>query len=263
MSAQRDVAATRHVRLLAALLDHADPPWRAGELPPLGHWLLFPPDARQSDLGADGHPRRDADGLPRRMWAGGRVRFLAPISLDRTVERETSQIAAHDRQGRSGRMRFVTLRHRLSVDGTPCIEEEQDIVYREAASGSAVVPPPDAPVAAPPGSRTMVADPVQLFRYSALTFNSHRIHYDAPYARDVEGYPGLVVHGPYVATLLLDHALRRHPRARVSAFRFRAMRPIFANDPFTLGLTGRDEGADLLAIDVGGGAAMEARVELD
>lgn len=255
-----DVAAARQAHLLAALLDHDTLPWRPGELPPLAHWLLFPPDTRQSAIGSDGHPMRKDDGLPRRMWAGSRVRFLAPILLGSEVERETSAIAVNDKQGRSGRMRFVTLRHLLKVNGHVCVEEEQDIVYREAGRNGAP-PPPEALTAAPPVSRIVTIDPVKLFRFSALTFNAHRIHYDLPYTRDVEGYPGLVVHGPFIATLLMDHFLRDAPAAQVSSFSFRAQRPIFAGEPFTLGLSPEDNGGDLMAIDHAGGLAMQARVE--
>lgn len=255
-----DIAAVRHAHLLAALLDHETPPWRPGELPPLAYWLLFPPDARQSAIGSDGHPAREDDGLPRRMWAGSRVRFLAPIPLGREVVRETSRIAVTDKQGRSGRMRFVTLRHILRVDGTVCVDEEQDIAYREAGRNGAP-PLPETLAAIPPLVRTVTADPVQLFRFSALTFNAHRIHYDLPYTRDVEGYPGLVVHGPFIATLLMDHYLRHDPAAQVASFSFRAQRPIFAGEAFTLGLTPADKGGELMAIDHVGGLAMQARVE--
>ena len=255
-----DLAAARQVHLLAALLDHATPPWRPGELPPLAHWLLFPPDTRQSGIGHDGHPVRNSDDLPRRMWAGSRVRFLAPIPLGSEVERETVQASVSDKVGRSGRMRFVTLRHLLRVDGMLCVEEEQDIVYREAGRNAAP-PPPEEKAPAPEIARTMTADPVQLFRFSALTFNAHRIHYDLPYTTESEGYPGLVVHGPYLATLLMDHFLRRCPDAAIQAFTFRAQRPIFAGDPFTLGLVPDELGGDLMAIDHAGGLAMQARVD--
>lgn len=255
-----DIAAVRRAHLLAALLDHETPPWRPGELPPLAHWLLFPPDTRQSAIGPDGHPAREDDNLPRRMWAGSRVRFFAPIPLGSEVVRETSRIAVTDKQGRSGRMQFVTLRHILSVDGTVSVEEEQDIVYREAGRNGAP-PPPETLADVPPIVRSVTADPVQLFRFSALTFNAHRIHYDLPYTQDVEGYPGLVVHGPLIATLLMDHFLRHHPAAQVASFSFRAQRPIFAGQAFTLGLAPADKGGELMAIDHAGGLAMQARVE--
>lgn len=258
---ERDIAAVRQVQLLAALLDHDTPPWRDGELPPLGHWLLFPPRTRQSGMGRDGHPARDDNDLPRRMWAGSRVRFVAPIPLGSEVIRETDQVSVADKTGRSGRMQFVTLRHRLRVGGSLCLEEEQDIVYREAGRNLAP-PPPDAPASPPEIIRSITADPIQLFRFSALTFNAHRIHYDLPYTTQIEGYPGLVVHGPYIATLLMDHFLRARPQAVVSAFSFRAQRPVFCGEAFTLGLSRDEAGGDLVAIDVAGGAAMQARIDI-
>jgi 3-methylfumaryl-CoA hydratase len=256
-----DVAAPRLVHLLAALLDHATPPWREAELPPLAHWLLFPPLALQSTLGPDGHPAREDAGLPRRMWAGSQVRFIAPIGLGSEVTRETVQTSVVNKTGRSGPMQFVTLRHRLSVGGSVCIEEDQDLVYREAAGKEAPASTENPLAAVPPLVRSMTADTVQLFRFSALTYNSHRIHYDLPYATQVEGYPALVVHGPYVATLLMDHFLRHGPAAAVKAFSFRARRPIFAGEPFTLGLTPDAEGGELVAIDQAGRAAVQARVD--
>ncbi len=255
-----DVAAARHVRLLAALLDHDTPPWRTDELPPLGHWLLFPPDTRQSGLGQDGHPAREDTDFPRRMWAGSRVRFHAPIGLGSDVVRETEEISSTEKIGKSGRMRFVTLLHRLRVEGSTRVEEEQDIVYREAGSNAAP-PMPEAAAVLPDIARQVTIDPVRLFRFSALTFNAHRIHYDRPYTTQVEGYPGLVVHGPYIATLLMDHFLRTRPKSDVSSFSFRAQRPIFAEEPFTLGLSPDEIGGDLMAIDAVGGLAMQARAE--
>lgn len=259
-----DVAAKRHFALLAALLDHETRPWRAGEMPPLGHWLLFPPAARQSDIGPDGHPRREDASLPRRMWAGSRVTFLRPVPLGANLLRETERLSEVEKQGRSGRMVFVTLKHTISVDGAVAIEEEQDVVYREAAApGASQAPPPPAEQAVlPPVIRAMQADPVQLFRFSALTFNAHRIHYDRPYATGEEGYPALVVHGPFLATLLMDHFLRQEPGAEVAGFSFRAMRPVFDVDPFTLGLTPDGRGGDLGVVDAAGGLAMTARVDL-
>jgi 3-methylfumaryl-CoA hydratase len=254
-----DIAAHRQVELLAALLDHATPPWRAGELPPLAHWLLFPPDARQSQIGQDGHPARNDGGLPRRMWAGSRVRFLAPIPLGAEVIRETQTAAVADKVGRSGRMQFVTLQHRLFANGVECLVEEQDIVYREAGGGAL---PPGEAAPRPSVVREVQPDPVQLFRFSALTFNGHRIHYDRPYAVEVEGYPALVVHGPLVATLLMDHFLRRHPAAPVGHFMFRAVRPLFDNAPFRLGLEPDATGGDLGAYDADSALAMQARVDL-
>ena len=257
------IASTRQVDLLAALLDHVEPPWRAGELPPLAHWLLFPPLARQSELGEDGHPRRFDDALPRRMWAGSRVRFLSPVPLEAEVHQETVEMRSEEKTGRSGRMQFLTLRHTLFVGDQAAIEEEQDIVYRQAATpGTPARLAPSASEPRPPKVRELVADPVRLFRYSALSFNSHRIHYDRPYAIGAEGYPGLVVHGPYLATLLMDLYLRHRPGSDVRAFSFRALRPVFDGEPLTLGLSEDGEGGDLVVIDADTGAAQRARVDV-
>ncbi len=260
---ETDVAARRLTRLLAALLDHDTPPWRAGELPPLGHWLMFPPDTLQSRLGGDGHPARDDKGLPRRMWAGSRIRFFAPVPLDSIVQRETTTLNETGKVGKSGRMRFITLLHRLSIQGSVMMEEEQDIVYRKApaANASARPPEPENTAALPPLTRQVIADPVTLFRFSALTFNAHRIHYDRDYAVGAEGYPALVVHGPYIATLLMDLYLQHRPAVFVRGFSFRALRPIFDGAPFTLGLTLDEHGGDLVAIDGAGGTALQGRVE--
>jgi len=265
-----DLASQRQVDMLASLLDHRDPPWVAGMLPPLGHWTLFPPLARQSMIGSDGHPAGGSTAyssgidLPRRMWAGSRIRFLHDIPIGSIVERETQLLSATPKDGRSGHMLFVTLRHRLSVLGAVAVEEDQDIVYREAATpGVSAAPPPVLSRAECPAISDLVTpDPVKLFRYSALTYNAHRIHYDRDYAMEVEGYPGLVVHGPYIATLLMDFYLQKHRMAVVSGFDFRALRPIFDTDPFTLGMTAHEDGADLVAIDRAGGLAMSAHVTL-
>jgi 3-methylfumaryl-CoA hydratase len=254
------VASTERFALLAALLDHDVPPWPPGEMPPLGHWLLFPPTVRQSALGPDGHPARVDDGLPRRMWAGSRVRFLTPVPLDARVTQTVEEVARADKQGRTGPMRFVTLRKCFIVDGALAIEEEQDIVYRAAATPADVAAPPRVTDTAPAldTARTLMLDAPALFRFSALTFNAHRIHYDRDYAVAVEGYRGLVVHGPFLATLLMDHWLRAHPAARVSRFAFRALRPVFAGDSVTLGACD----TRLIAVDDSGGLAMDASITL-
>ncbi|MFC5431830.1 MaoC family dehydratase N-terminal domain-containing protein [Paraburkholderia denitrificans] len=223
------------LRALAATLDREVP---ADIVPPLWHWLYFLPVTRLAQAGHDGHPKRGdflpPVALPRRMWAGGRLTFHAPLRAGQRALRTSTIANIEDKTGRSGRLVFVTVQHRYESAGVLCIEEEHDIVYRDAPQPGA--PAPKA-VAAPRGEmwvRTLVADPVMLFRYSALTFNGHRIHYDFPYATQEEGYPGLVVHGPLIATLLLDLVHRQRPDATVVAFAFRAARPVFANREFTL-----------------------------
>jgi 3-methylfumaryl-CoA hydratase len=257
---RHDLASAAPLRGLAALLDHDRPPWREGEVPPLGHWLYFLPDASQSELGEDGHPRR-TDPLvaefPRRMWAGGRIAFPAPIPIGSALTRETRTLASERKSGRSGEMMLVTLEHRIVAGGELAIVEEQDLVYRQAATAARPVPLPQTEVGPADDEcmRTIVPDEAALFRYSALTFNAHRIHYDLPYAHEREGYPGLVVHGPLLATLLADHWLRGAPGARLSSFSFRAERPAFCGQPITLW---RDRG--LLSASAAGQVAMRAEV---
>lgn len=228
---------------LNAMLDH--PPHPSGAvpdgtpLPPLWHWLYFLPIGQQSDIGEDGHPKRGGFmppvPLPRRMWAGSRLSFHAPVRVGDAVERISTIESVTSKAGRSGHLVFVKLRHAVHCNGgaDPAIVEFQDIVYRDAKREGDVEPPArPAPVVSsiPAGAvwhRELVPDPVLLFRYSALTFNSHRIHYDRPYANAVEGYPGLVVHGPLLATLLIDLLRREAPDAEVASFTFKAVRPTF------------------------------------
>lgn len=261
---REDIATAAPLAGLAALLDQDVSCWN-GMVPPLGHWLYFLPDARQSAIGEDGHPRRDDKGLlppvplPRRMWAGGRVEFLSPIPVGAALTRVTTIGAIKPKRGASGDLLFVTLRHEIAADGVAAIREEQDIVYREPAT-SAPAPAPDAPSRAEPADavRRIVPDPVLLFRYSALTFNAHRIHYDRDYARDVEGYAGLVVHGPLIATLLIDHAQRIVPDIAPRHFSFRAEAPLTDGAPFDLCFVRAGDGARLWARDAAGRTTMRA-----
>jgi 3-methylfumaryl-CoA hydratase len=244
---QYDVASAARVAGLRALLDIEDntagPSWPVGVLPPLAPWLQFQPYAPQSTIGADGHPRRDGASflppidLPRRMWAGSRVCFLSDIPIGAPIMRRSTIISVTPKDGASGHMVFINVLHEISCDGRVAISEHQDIVYREASAGN---PTPRALVntAICDAARRVTPDPVLLFRYSALTFNAHRIHYDRDYAGDVEGYRGLVVHGPLVATLLLTHYLKERPGIPVTNFRFRAQSPLFDTQPFDLCLTG-------------------------
>jgi len=245
-----DVAAPIPLRGLAALLDYDAPPWEG--VPPLGHWLYFLNDARQSALGPDGHPKRgDADVLPRRMWAGSRIEFHAPIRVGAALEKRSTVNSVEDKSGASGAMTFVTLHHEIDADGKLAIREEQDVVYR-AASGEA--PKSATPMPAPAWQRTVTPDETQLFRFSALTFNAHRIHYDKDYTRGVEGYADLVVQGPYTATLLMDLALRHGPPP--ARFSFRARRPHFVGR--ALNLCGAD--GKLWSVDADGQVGMTAEI---
>jgi 3-methylfumaryl-CoA hydratase len=259
-----DVAVPAPLAGLAALLDHEQPPWPQNELPPLAHWLYFLPHARQSKIDVDGHPKRGGFlppvPLPRRMWAGSRLEFRAPIPIGSPMTRRSSIASVEGKSGSSGDMVFVTVRHEISYDNTPALIEEQDIVYREPPKHSASGGAPRSAGETPEQSdwtRTVTPDPVQLFRYSALTFNGHRIHYDRDYCRDVEGYPGLVVHGPYSATLLVDHFLRRYPRAAIARLQFRARAPVFDTAPFDLCGIMQEDGARLWTRGPSGEIAME------
>lgn len=265
---RHDIATAAPLAGLAALLDHDPSLGQPREVPPLGHWLYFLPEARQSVIGEDGHPRRDAHGLmppvrlPRRMWAGGRVEFLSPIAVGAALTRMTTIDAIRPKRGASGDLLFVTLRHDITADDIPAVREEQDIVYRAAAaaSPSGTAPPP--PVGPDPAdaTRRIFPDPMLLFRYSALTFNAHRIHYDRDYARDVEGYAGLVVHGPLIATLLMDHYLRSVPGTTPRRFDFRAEAPLIDGAPFDLCLADSGDATRLWARDAVGRTTMRANV---
>lgn len=230
---------------LAALLDDADTAFDAGAaVPPVWHWLYFLPRAPQSKLGPDGHPQRGGFmppiALPRRMFAGARMTFHQPLTVGRPAQRTATIRSVSEKQGRSGRLAFVTVAYALHQDGALCLEEEQDIVYREPG---AAVPPPEIrelpPVPDDAWTATVSPDPVLLFRFSALTFNAHRIHYDRPYATTVEGYPGLVVHGPLTAILLMDLVRRRADRP-VTGFSFQGRAPLFDLAPFRLVATPND-----------------------
>ncbi|MFT4149801.1 MAG: MaoC family dehydratase N-terminal domain-containing protein [Paracoccaceae bacterium] len=234
---------------------------RGAVAPLLIHLCLAPPAVPTATLGEDGHPARGGFlppvPLPRRMWAGGSFRFLEDIRIGQTVTRRSTIREVALKQGRSGPLCFVTVDHRIEADGAPVIEERQDIVYRDADGPGAAQ---DAPVAAAHGAhrRTVVPSAPFLFRYSALTFNGHRIHYDAPYVREVEGYPGLIVHGPLQATLLAQFAAQVGGR-RPSGFDFRSLSPLFGTADFTLNATGDGGGLKLWTARPGGPVAMQAQ----
>ncbi|WP_029528108.1 FAS1-like dehydratase domain-containing protein [Polaromonas glacialis] len=261
-----DVLTETPVRLMLATLDRAADAAAVRVLPALWHWLYFLPGERQSNIGLDGHPLRGGFlppvTLPRRMWAGGRLQFLRPLHMGSEVRRLSRITGIQSKDGRSGRLVFVKVQHDISDGQGVAIREEQDIVYRGEPAANA----PAAPVKQAPTdeqfSRQVVPDPVMLMRYSALTFNGHRIHYDRPYAIEQEGYPGLVVHGPFIATLLLDHLKQSLPNAEVELFEFKAVSPLFDTAPFTV--AGKVEGriATLWARGSQGQLAMMATAQL-
>lgn len=237
-------------------------------LPPLWHWMLFqdwvPPDR----LGPDGHPKRGGflppvHDLPRRMWAGGRLTFHdAALRAGDAVRRTSTIRSVQEKTGGSGRLVFVIVGHRLEGPAGLVLEEEQDIVYR-VAEGAAVKAAPAASPWPDATRRDVLPDTVMLFRYSALTGNGHRIHYDHPYVTQVEGYPGLVVHGPLQATLMAAQALETAPGARLRRFAYRGRRPCFADRPLAV-LAGR-AGNDVVAEtrDDSGATCMQAEAVLD
>lgn len=236
---RRELIAAFPSNALATTLNRDDPEYGEGTpLPPLWHWLHFLPIYKLKDAGYDGH---NALGgfmppvpLPRRMWAGSRLKFLAPMRIGRKL-RKISTIGKIDhKRGSSGELVFVTVRHEVFDGDIKGIEEEHDIVYREPVSQDAKQPTPTQVSFKSEFSRIVNPDPTMLFRYSALTFNGHRIHYDHPFCTETEGYEGLVVHGPLLATLLLDLLRQEMPDANVETFDFRALAPVFETRDFSI-----------------------------
>ena len=263
-----DVATVVPLRALSATLDRDDPAIDLGtEVPPCWHWLYFLPLHRQSEIGPDGHAKRGGFlppvPLPRRMWAGSRIAFAAPVRAGQAISRSSRIADVRMKEGRTGPLVFVNVHHEIRADGQLAIQEEHDIVYRDMPAPGEPAP---AGVPAPTNAqwtREIHPDDVLLFRYSALTFNGHRIHYDRRYVTEVEGYPGLIVHGPLIATLLLDLLRRQLPSAQVRHFSFKAMKPIFDIAPFKV--CGRMEGdktVKLWAVTPEGHLAMDASAEL-
>jgi 3-methylfumaryl-CoA hydratase len=249
---------------LAATLDRNDPLPRPGDpLPPCWHWLYFLPVHRHSDLGEDGHPRRGTFlppvPLPRRMWAGGRLQFHRPLRVGGTVSRASRVIDVTEKKDSSGQLVILLLRHEISDEFGVAVTENQDIVYRNGASLSE-----SRITALAPADhfwlRDIYPDEVLLFRYSALTFNDHRIHYDRRYATDFEGYRGLVVQAPLTATLLLELLRESLPAARVTSFSFRAVQPLVDIAGFSVCGRPEDDGRTvrLWAKDREGRLAMDA-----
>ena len=274
-----DLITPAPLRALSATLDRDDPAPQAGTaLPPLWHWLFFLPHHRQSEIGPDGHAKRGGFlppvPLPRRMWAGGRLHWHAPLRVGDEVKRVSTIESVTHKSGRTGDLLFVLVKHEVFNAQGLCLTEEHDIVYRPAAQPTDPVP---APIAAAPlaeqgqpmgalWTRDITPDDVLLFRYSALTFNGHRIHYDRKYVTEVEGYPGLIVHGPLIATLLVD-LVRRHTDRPIQSFEFKALRPTFeCADQRIVRVTGQPQidghQVRLWAQDHEGWLTMQATAEL-
>jgi len=265
-----DITATP-VRALSATLDRDDAvPVPGTPLPPLWHWLYFLPHHRQSEIGADGHPQRGGFlppvPLPRRMWAGGRLQWSPqnPLVVGDAMRRVSRIESVTHKAGRTGDLLFVLVKHEVHNAQGLALSEEHDIVYRAAARADDPVPPPVAAETGAAWQREIVPDDVLLFRYSALTFNGHRIHYDRRYVTQVEGYPGLIVHGPLIATLLVDLARRNAPGAFIKKFSFKAVRPTYDLHPFRVNgqLSPDGKTARLWAQDHEGWLTMQATAEL-
>jgi len=258
-----DVLSRNLVKRIAATFGETTP--ADGEpLPPLWQWCFFQEPVFETLLGGDGHPARGGFLPPadtrNRMWAGGRVEFIEPLRVGADAHRLSTLLQIEEKHGRTGSLLFVTVRHDYSQQGQLCVREEQAIVYREPN------PPKLNSGAAPePGdwSETIVPTPTLLFRYSAVTFNGHRIHYDYPYATRTEGYPDLVVHGPMIATLNLRAFIRANPGKRVRHFAYRGVRPLNVPTPFQVGGRLVEAGKAQLWAGNAAGVAQSAEVVFD
>lgn len=255
-------------RRSAAALDGLAAPVEPGTLPPLHHWYHFLDETPRAGTGSDGHAERGGFlppvPLPRRMYVGGTFEFLAPIRTGETADKRSRVVSVNEKEGRSGRLVFVAVEHEVSQGGTVGLRERQDLVYRGPGERppSAEADESDTERATVVESQRVTPDPVLLFRFSALTFNSHRIHYDRTYVTEEEGYSGLVVHGPLIAMLLLERA--RRERGDPPRFRFRAVNPVFDVAPFTVAtLADEEKEVELAAFTPDGRTAMDATASYD
>ena len=262
-----DIATAWPVAALAATFDRRDPAPREGDaIPPGWHWLYFLEARPESELGPDGHPRRGGFlppvPLPRRMWAGGRIEFRQPLHVGGPLRRDSEIVSVQTKHGKSGSLVFVTVRHTIYASDAIATVEEHDIVYREAAKPG---DPPAAGKSAPAAAqwqREIAPGPTMLFRFSALTFNGHRIHYDLDYVRQEEGYPGLIVHGPMQTLLMLD--LCRRNGADVKKLDYRALHPVFHTERLTVSGNPSEDGSkvDLWTANGAGNYAMTGTATL-
>jgi 3-methylfumaryl-CoA hydratase len=258
-----DIASAWPVAALAATLNRKEPAPREGDaVPPGWHWLYFLETTPASELGADGHPQRGGFlppvPLPRRMWAGGRLEFRCELHIGETLRRDSEILSVEAKQGRSGALVFVTVRHTVLASGEVAVVEEHDIVYREAARAGVTAPAGQPAPAQAPWRRELTPDAMLLFRFSALIFNAHRIHYDAEFCRE-EGYPGIIVHGPLQTILLLDLA-RRHAARPVKKLSYRALHPVYLGERMSVNGSPATDGAtaELWTANAAGCYAMTA-----
>ncbi len=254
------------INAMSATLDRDDPDVQLGDpVPPAWHWLFFNKAARQSQLGEDGHPARGdflpPVPLPRRMWAANEAHIHRPLKVGVEINRHSTINNVSVKEGKTGTLVFVEVGHEISDADGLAVSETQTLVYRNQPDPNAVVVGKPAPEGAE-WSRTITPDPVLLFRYSALTFIGHRIHYDRDYTTKVEGYPALLVHGPFTGIMLMDLWRRQSPEAVIKNFTVRAVGPLFDDAPFTLNGRATDDGAELWAANPDGNLAMSISVEL-
>lgn len=263
---RNDAAIAASLNTLAASLDHEATVHQEGdELPPLWHWTCFRPSPRQPQLGHDGHPLKG--GLlppipwPQRMWAGSPIEFRRPLRVGDALSRTSTITDVSLKVGRTRSLTFIKLRHEVSNAAGVVIVEQQDIVYRNPATAAAAKP--TAAPLAPTWSRLITPSPPPLFRHSALTFNSHRIHCDRPDAEGVAGHSGLLAHGPLIATRLPDLLRQAMPAARVTEFSFRAVRPLIDTSSFSVCGDSQDDGSIRLRAQAARGQlAMTARAQV-
>lgn len=261
-----DYTHPRSVSMMQALLNQPD--IRNNELPHLYQWFYFLPIVNGDHLADDGHPQKGGFlppiPYPKRMWAGSRIEFITPIQLHQNIHRESEIINIQFKMGKSGNMYFVTVKHTIFANNVPAIVEEQDIVYRDISNQPQInkqLTPAIHNEKVFSYKKSFPINTVTLFRYSALTFNGHKIHYDRPYAIEKEGYPGLVVHGPLLATLLLHTFQQENSNKKISHFEFRAVNPVFDFNEFLICGDVQSNQAELWIEKSNGQIAMKGKVQ--
>ncbi len=250
-----------HAEKVAVTLN-AQTPALGEPLPACWHWAWFNDARPKSHLGRDGHPKLGGFlpplPLPRRMWAGGQIRFKSPLIVGNEIEKISQITDIKEKKGKTGKLFILEIEHHLLDGGKLCVNERQNLVYREDPKpGQPPTTPPDSPHG-PDVTKEVTPDPVLMFRYSAVTFNGHRIHYDADYARDIEGYPGLVFHAPLTATMLAELCCALSENPAPVSFKYRATSPLFANETFRISAKHEDNGIVAWATNPRGDMAMFA-----
>lgn len=263
-----DYCNARPIQMMQALLN--EPEKNPKELPHLYHWFYFLPVVDGQEIAEDGHPKKGSFlppiPFPKRMWAGGRLQFLTPILINQAIRRQSEILKVEFKSGKSGDMYFVTVKHSIYADDALAIVEEHDIVYRDISkqpqiqSITSQSPTPTIESRNYSFKKQFRIDEVTLFRYSAITFNGHRIHYDRPYATQTEGYPGLIVHGPLLATLLLHTLKKENPNKDISTFEFRAVNPVFDFNTFEICADVQSDQTELWIEKEHGQVCMKAKV---